>query len=278
MKNIDHPHVFLTGASSGIGLEIARLLCLHGHEVWGTSRDLNRLPSMPRFHPIEMDLNDNESIERSFNQALLEAGSMHALINNAGYGHFGPLEELGHEAWQEQFQALVFGPVRLMQMALPLMRGQGQGLIVNISSLASCFPVPFMIPYSAAKAALTNISLGLRLETSHGCVRIVDIEPGEIHTKFNSSMHILDQGNKSFYQQAMRKTHTASDQAMLSAPQPSVVSRTVLKVLRARYPKPVYRCGSWYQARFLPFVARLGTPGMVESGIRRYYNLNRSQD
>ena len=110
--------VFLTGASSGIGLAIAKSLVDEGHEVWGTSRNLERIPKMPRLHAIRLDLADRLSIENAFNSALAEAGYFDVLINNAGAGHFGPAELLPIETIASQFQILVFGQIQLMQLAL----------------------------------------------------------------------------------------------------------------------------------------------------------------
>src|SRR5438132_8729230 len=96
--------VFLTGASSGIGLAIATLLVAEGHEVWGTSRNLERIPKMPRWHPVRLDLADPLSIEEAFNAALAEAGYFDVLINNAGAGHFGAAEFLPVKTITSQFQ------------------------------------------------------------------------------------------------------------------------------------------------------------------------------
>ena len=117
--------VFLTGASSGIGLAIAKLLVEEGHEVWGTSRNLERIPKIPRFHAIRLDLADRLSIESAFNSALAEAGYFDVLINNAGAGHFGPAELLPFETITSQFQVLVFGQIQLMQLALRHMQANG---------------------------------------------------------------------------------------------------------------------------------------------------------
>jgi NAD(P)-dependent dehydrogenase (short-subunit alcohol dehydrogenase family) len=101
--------IFLTGASSGIGLAIAKLLVAQGHEVWGTSRNLERIPKMPRWHAVRLDLSDPLSVEDGFNAAASEAGYFDVLINNAGAGHFGPAELLPTETITSQFQILVFG-------------------------------------------------------------------------------------------------------------------------------------------------------------------------
>src|SRR5213078_5207195 len=146
--------IFLTGASSGIGLAAARLLVARGDEVWATSRNPERIPEMPRLHPMRLDLGDPRSIEEAFNAALTDAGYFDVLINNAGAGHFDPAELVPMETIESQFQILVFGQIQLMQLALRHMQGRGEGLIINVTSLASRLPVPFMAAYNAAKAAL----------------------------------------------------------------------------------------------------------------------------
>src|SRR5689334_9769379 len=145
--------VFLTGASSGIGLAIAKALSARGDEVWGTSRDPGRIPQLPHLHGVRLDLMDSNSIEQAFNGALGEAGHFDVVINNAGSGHFGAAEHLTDPEIESQFRVLVFGQLQLMRLAMAAMRAQGRGLIINVSSLASRLPVPFMAAYNAAKAA-----------------------------------------------------------------------------------------------------------------------------
>ena len=159
MKN-----VFLTGASSGIGLAIAKLVVAEGHEVWGTSRNLERIPKLPRLRPVRLDLDDPRSVEAAFNAALAEAGHFDVLINNAGSGHFGPAENLSEREIASQFQILVFGQVQLMRLALRMMQARGEGLIINVTSLAGRLPVPFMAAYNAAKAALASFTMSIQLE------------------------------------------------------------------------------------------------------------------
>jgi NAD(P)-dependent dehydrogenase (short-subunit alcohol dehydrogenase family) len=172
--------IFITGASSGIGLAIAKLVVAQGHEVWGTSRNLERITKMPRWHPVRLDLVDPLSIEEAFSAALAEAGRLDVLINNAGAGHFRPVELLPTETVASQFQVLVFGQIQLMQLALTHMHAQGGGLIINITSLASRLPVPFMAAYNAAKAAMAVYTMSMQLELGNSNVRIVDLQPADI--------------------------------------------------------------------------------------------------
>src|SRR6266403_2850074 len=180
--------VFLTGASSGIGLATAKLLVAQGHEVWGTSRNLECIPKMPRWHPVRLDLSDPPCVEEAFNAALTEAGYFDVLINNAGAGHFGPAELVSMETIASQFQILVFGQIQLMRLALPRMQTRGEGLIINVTSLASRLPVPFMAAYNAAKAAMASFTMSIQLELPDSKVRIVDLQPGDIRTEFNDAV------------------------------------------------------------------------------------------
>ncbi|HXM33541.1 MAG TPA: SDR family NAD(P)-dependent oxidoreductase, partial [Chthoniobacterales bacterium] len=117
--------VFITGASSGIGLATAKLLAERGDEVWGTSRDIARLPQLPHLHPIRLDLGDLDSLGQSFDAALKEAGHFDVLINNAGSGHFGPGEFLNVDAVRQQFQTVVFAHIELCRLACAAMRAHG---------------------------------------------------------------------------------------------------------------------------------------------------------
>jgi NAD(P)-dependent dehydrogenase (short-subunit alcohol dehydrogenase family) len=112
---------------------MAKLLVAEGHEVWGTSRNLERIPKMPQWHAVRLDLADPLSVEAAFNSALTDAGYFDVVINNAGAGHFDPAELVPMETIAGQFQILVFGQIQLMQLALRHMHARGEGLIINVT-------------------------------------------------------------------------------------------------------------------------------------------------
>src|SRR5713226_4610229 len=247
--------IFLTGASSGIGHAIAEMLVAHGHEVWGTSRNLERIPKMPRLYPVHLDLSDPRSVEKAFNAALAEAGHFDVLINNAGSGHFGPAENLSEKEIASQFQILVFGQVQLMRLALRMMQARGEGLIINVTSLAGRLPVPFMAAYNAAKAAMASFTMSIQLELPDARVRIIDLQPGDICTEFNSA---VDKGaqHDPRYEMRVAKTWEAVDRNMKNAPGPELVAKHVLQLIGATNPPPRITVGDLFQSTVAPLMLR----------------------
>jgi short-subunit dehydrogenase len=261
--------VFLTGASSGIGLAIAKLLVGQGHEVWGTSRNLERIPKMPRLHPIRLDLADRLSVEQAFNVALAEASYLDVLINNAGAGHFGPAEHLPFETITSQFQILLFGQIQLMQLALRHMRSREEGLIINVTSLASRLPVPFMAAYNSAKAALASFTMSLQLEFAHPRVRIVDLQPGDIRTEFNQSVIVSD----NIHDTKIARTWEVVERNMKNAPGPDLVAQQVLRLMDLVEPPPRVTVGNAFESKIAPLIFTFLPQRVRIWGLKRYYGI-----
>jgi NAD(P)-dependent dehydrogenase (short-subunit alcohol dehydrogenase family) len=264
--------IFVTGASSGIGLAIAKLLLAEGHEVWSTSRNLERIPKMPRCHPVRLDLTDRLFVEEAFNSALSEAGYFDVLINNAGAGHFGPAELLPMETIASQFQILVFGQIQLMQLALRDMQTRGEGLIINVTSLASRLPVPFMAAYNSAKAALAGFTMSIQLELGDSKVRIVDLQPADISTEFNKSV-VLNMNTDQPYDAKMAKTWETVERNMKEAPGPDLVARHVLKLMNTVCPSPRITVGGAFQSKIAPLIFRFLPQRVRLWGLKRYYDI-----
>jgi NAD(P)-dependent dehydrogenase (short-subunit alcohol dehydrogenase family) len=266
MKNI-----LVTGASSGIGLAIAESLVEHGHEVWSTSRNPERIPKMPRVHPIRLDLADRLSIEEAFASTLAEAGHLDVLINNAGSGHFGAAERLPLETIMSQFQILVFGQIQMTQLALRHMRTRGDGLIINVTSLASRLPVPFMAAYNAAKAALASFTMSIQLELAHPRLRVVDLQPGDIRTEFNQSVIVSDDldgdGAK------IAKTWHVVERNMKNAPDPETVALHVLRLIQQGEPPPRITVGNTFESKIAPLIFRFLPQRVQIWGLKKYYGI-----
>lgn len=264
--------IFLTGASSGIGLATAEALLAAGHEVWGTSRDPRRLPNDPRLHSVTLDLADLGSVRRNFGNALREAGHFDVIINNAGSGHFGPAELLSAELWQAQFQILVIAHIELCRLAVRAMENQQSGLIINVTSLASRLPVPFMSAYNAAKAAMASFTMTWQLESRSRHIHIVDLQPADICTSFNDSVLKAEIADPVLASAAAR-TWKAVDRNLRAAPKPELVAGKILQLIEQTNPPARVTIGGFFQAKIAPLIYRFLPQPVRLWGLKRYYGI-----
>ena len=264
--------IFITGASSGIGLATARLLAERGDEVWGTSRDPARIPQVPRLHAIQLDLTDNLSLGQSFRDTWRDAGHFDVVINNAGSGHFGPAEHLSPEAIQAQFQTVLFSHIELCRVALEAMRSRGSGRIINVTSLASRLPVPFMAAYNAAKAAMASFVMSLQLELAGTDIRIIDLQPADIRTGFNEAVATTDGGDPR-YTNLVEHAWRVVDKNMQEAPEPDLVARHIARLINQKNPPPRVTVGGTFQAKIAPFIFRFLPQPIRIWGLKNYYRL-----
>jgi NAD(P)-dependent dehydrogenase (short-subunit alcohol dehydrogenase family) len=264
--------VFITGASAGIGFAIAHWLTTRGDEVWGTSRNPMPTPQSPRLHPVRLDLSDPRSIDQAFKNALSEAGHFDVVINNAGSGHFGPAELFSEDEIEKQFQVLVFGQVQLMRLALRAMHSRGHGLIINVTSLASRLPVPFMAAYNSAKAAMAAFTMSIQLELPDSGVRIVDLQPADINTGFNDAINRVSPRDPR-YDAKVAATWDAVERNMKAAPGPDLVARRICRLIDQTNPPPRLTVGDTFQAGLAPLIFRFLPQRVRIWGLKQYYKL-----
>jgi NAD(P)-dependent dehydrogenase (short-subunit alcohol dehydrogenase family) len=264
--------VFLTGASSGIGRAAAELLAQRGYEVWATARDTTRLPQGPRLHPLALDLEQPATIDAAWQQALAEAGRIDIVIQNAGAGIFGAIEEVSPEDGARQWQVLVHGPLQLLRLAAAHLRSRRAGIIVGVSSLAAEMPLPFAAHYSAGKSAISALLGGLEMELKPFGVRVVDLRPGDIRTAFNQRIVPLGAA-ASPYAPWLAAAWKETNALMDGAPGPELAARAILSVIER--PRSLARCGTFFQARLGAFGVRVLSRGFLLDSIRRYYKLDR---
>jgi short-subunit dehydrogenase len=266
--------VLLTGASAGIGRAIADRLTERGHQVWGTSRNRQRLPAHANFHPLEMDLSNIDSIRSSIAGALDESGGFDVLINNAGSGIFAPLEKLSHEHLNRQFQLLVFAPMELIKLLLPGMRASHHGLIVNVTSLAAVFPIPYMGAYSACKAALSTLSWTLEMELCAEPVRVVELRPGDIRTDFHKTMECHESLGEAEPGENIARAYHAYTGNMENAPSPERVAQLVSRLLDDDQGVPSQcNVGGTFQARVAPLLRNVSPRRWTRLALKKYYRL-----
>jgi len=267
-------NVFLTGASSGIGRATAELLLASGHELWATARRKERLPAHPHLHALEMDLEDAASIDAAWRQALAEAGEIDVLIQNAGLGIFGAVEDVTLEEAARQWHILVAGPLQLFRLAAAAMRPRRAGTIVGVSSLAAELPLPFAAHYSAGKAALSALLGGLDMELRPFGVRVIDLRPGDLHTAFNDRLTPTLPAASPYlpWAEAAWKESCA---LMNRSPGPERAARAILRAIAPARRGAVVRCGTFFQARLGALGARLLPRRFLLNSIRDYYRLTR---
>lgn len=262
--------IFITGASSGIGQATAEVLLQRGHEVWGTSRDVTRIASAPRLHPVQLDLADRTSVQNGFESALAEAGAFDVVINNAGSGHFGPAELLSREDIENLFGTLIFAHIDLCQRAIAAMRAQQHGIVINVSSLAAELPVPFMGAYNAAKAAIASFTMTMQLELGDSPIRLIDLQPGDICTSFND---VVEKRDESLSDVRVSQAWSVVDRNMKNAPKPRFVGRRIADLIESSDPPPRVIVGDFFQSKVAPMIFRLLPQRVRIWGLKRYYGI-----
>jgi NAD(P)-dependent dehydrogenase (short-subunit alcohol dehydrogenase family) len=242
--------VLVTGASSGIGEAIARLLIADGYRVYAGARRIERMAPLAEAGArlLALDVTDEASMSAAIAAIVADGGRLDALVNNAGYGSYGALEDVPLEEGRRQFEVNVFGLARLTQLALPIMRAQRSGKIVNITSVGGKMHEPFGSWYHATKFAVEGMSDCLRMELAPFGVDVVVIEPGAIKTEWNAIARdnlIKYSGHTAYAEGA--EAHARMLAAADAGPQPSppeVVAKSVSRALAARRPRSRYAIGA----------------------------------
>ena len=251
----DERVILITGCSSGIGRATALEAAARGHRTFATARnrsDLAELEKTAHIEVLPLDVTDPDSIRAAAGAALSRAGRIDALVNNAGYGQYGSVEDVSPEEWRAQFEVNLFGAIAMIQAVLPAMRAAGRGTIVNVSSVAGRVAVPFAAPYSASKHALEAVSDALRVELHSFGIRVVLVEPGPITTRFGEHARaivapLLSKPGpyRAIYALAERAMDSEFQRGALPA---EAVARVNVDAIESPHPRPRYRVGMMARA------------------------------
>jgi NAD(P)-dependent dehydrogenase (short-subunit alcohol dehydrogenase family) len=264
---------FVTGASAGIGEATARALLAAGYRVFAGARRLDRMAGLAAAGAtlLKLDLTDDVSIVAAVNTIKNEAGRIDVLVNNAGYGSYGALEDVPVDEGRRQFEVNAFGLARLCQLVLPMMRAQRSGKIVNVTSIGGKIWEPLGAWYHATKFAVEGLSDCLRVEVAPFGVDVIVIEPGAIRTEWAGIARdgLLQMSGGSAYAE-LAKRHArmlaTADTSSLASP-PEVVARTIVRAVTARPPKTRYATGGG--ARTILFLRKILPDRMFDRLIWR---------
>ncbi len=234
--------VLITGASSGIGKITAQYLTIKGFKVYGTSRkpkqnDLD-------FELITLDLNDVVSIKNAVQFILEKEGCIDILINNAGTGITGPIEETPTKEIHKAFETNFFGVIEVMKTVLPQMRKQKSGLIINVTSIAGYMGLPFRGIYSATKSALERVTESIRMEVKKFGIEVTNIAPGDFATNIAAGRYHTPVFEKSAYKKVYQRNLDLMDEHVDSGGDPIQIAKKIHKIIESQNPKIHYKAGS----------------------------------
>jgi NAD(P)-dependent dehydrogenase (short-subunit alcohol dehydrogenase family) len=243
------PVALVTGGSSGIGESTARALLAKGFTVYAVARRVDRMADLADagIHTFAMDVTDDASMVAGIERIIAEQGRIDVLVNNAGYGSYGAVENVPIEEARRQFEVNVFGLARLVQLVTPHMRARTSGRIINISSVGGKFYEPFGAWYHATKFAVEGFSDSLRLELRPFGIRVVLIEPGPILTEWNEIARdsLLERSGDTAYASYARQAHGVMERfdEPPRASTPDEVADKIVKAATTRRPAARYPVG-----------------------------------
>jgi short-subunit dehydrogenase len=257
----------VTGASSGIGLAFARMLLKEGLTVYGTSRNPDRAELDKEIQWLRLEAGSRQAVDSFIEQHDKLLSSIDIFINNAGSSYFSR-ESTSISKVSEGQQILLLGtPIRLSQLFLDRMRSRGSGVIVNVSSLAAIFPLPFMATYSASKAGLSAYTQGLMLTERESGVVLIDFQAGDYRTGFNANILKGDLEDAD-----MERVWDRLEENMRASPHPARAADDLRNALLNGRSRTI-RSGGFFQSHLAPLGFRLLPARLVRSAIRKYYRI-----
>jgi len=231
--------VLVTGASSGIGRATAELFAKEGYIVYGTSRRGSYETvgqEGATFTLLPMTLQEEETIKGAVQYILERHGRIDVLVNAAGSGIAGAIEETSADEARAQFNVIFFGAVSVLNHVLPVMRKAKRGLVINIGSIASFFPLPFQAMYSAAKAALFSMTCTLRMEMKPFGVRFCQIEPGDTRTSFTERRVLTEKTKETAYRGPFLRALYEMERSEMAGKEPAHYAKAIVKAAKKKNP------------------------------------------
>ena len=263
--------VLITGASSGIGKSIATFLSDKGYIVYGTSRNPKEEIGL-NFKMIALNVLNVATIKQAVKNIIEKEGTLDVLVNNAGMGITGPIEDTPTEEMRTVFNTNFFGAIDVMKAVLPQMRKQKSGTIVNVTSIAGYMGLPFRGVYSATKGALEIITEATRMEVKEFGINIVNVAPGDFATNIAAGRYHTPVFNNSAYKENYQANLDLMDAHVSGGMDPIKMATQVFKIINTKNPKIHYKVGGFME-KFSIVLKRILSDKMYEKLLMKHYKL-----
>ena len=264
--------VLITGGSSGIGKAVGVYLTEKGFTVYGTSRNPNRIKETLPFQLVALDVADSSTISNAVQTVIDKEGRLDILINNAGVGITGPIEETPDSEIKNAFQTNVFGPIEVIKAVLPQMRKQRSGLIINVTSIAGYMGLPYRGVYSATKGALELITEAFRMEIKDFNIQMTNVAPGDFATNIASGRFHAPLLEESPYKEPYGNTLSLMNEHVDEGDDPVLVAKVIYKIIQTPKPKIHYKVGAFLQ-KFSTKLKNILPDKVYEKMLLNHYKL-----
>ena len=263
--------VLITGASSGIGKSIATFLSEKGYKVYGTSRNPKNVENFS-FELIALDVLNVETINSAIDLIIKKEGRLDVLVNNAGMGITGPIEDTPTDEMRAVFNTNLFGAIDVMKAALPQMRKQKSGTIVNVTSIAGYMGLPFRGLYSATKGALETITEATSMEVKPFGINVVNVAPGDFATNIAAGRYHTPVFENSAYKENYQMNLNLMDAHVSGGMDPLEMAKAVYKIINSKNPKIHYKVGGFME-KFSIVLKRILPDRTYEKILMNHYKL-----
>jgi NAD(P)-dependent dehydrogenase (short-subunit alcohol dehydrogenase family) len=238
--------VLITGGSSGIGKSVGIFLAQKGFVVYGTSRRPEKYKDHP-FNLVALDVNNTDTIKKAVSSIISNEGRLDILINNAGMGITGSIEDTPTDEMQKVFNTNFFGAIDVIKAVLPQMREQKEGLIINVTSIAGYMGLPFRGIYSATKGALELTTESLSMELKPFGIKVTNVAPGDFATNIASARYHTPVFDTSPYKKVYQNNLNLMDADVSSGDDPIAMAKAIYKIINTNNPKIHYKVGAFMQ-------------------------------
>jgi len=263
--------VLITGGSSGIGKSVGEYLQQNGFTVYGTSRNPENYPDS-RFPILQLDVTKEHTISDCVKELIGKEQRVDVLINNAGAGITGPIEEIPEVEAQRNFDTNFFGPLRVIKAVLPYMRQQNKGLIINVTSIAGYMGLPYRGIYSSSKGALEVITEAYRMELKPFNINMTNVAPGDFATNIAAGRYHAPVLEDSPYKASYKKSLDLMNTHVDSGEDPILMAKTIYKIINTKSPKIHYKVGTFMQ-KFSITLKRILPDKVYEKLLMNHYKL-----